>query len=156
LLNHLSSIADLENIQNWIVDRQQLTSETGSFIGGFEESYLTNDTNILSTYYALEALDVLDVMNLINSSAAAQFIVDCQAVDGAWGLVPGQATGELYYAALAFQSLRLLDESGTYGNLLLEEDPNNPSPFVIDWRVMFLVSFILVAAVIGFYSLRMD
>ncbi|MHA1480635.1 MAG: prenyltransferase/squalene oxidase repeat-containing protein [Candidatus Thorarchaeota archaeon] len=156
LLNSLSSISDLENIQNWIVDRQVMTLETGSFVGGFEESYLTNDTNILSTYYALEALDTLGVMNLINASAAAQFIVDCQAVDGAWGLVPGQSTGELYYAALAFQSLRLLDESGTYSNLLLEEDPNNPSPFFIDWRVLFVVAFILIAAVVGIYSLRLD
>ncbi len=156
LLNNLSSISDLENIQNWIVDRQETTLEAGSFVGGFEESYLTNDTNILSTYYALEALDTLGVMNLINSSAAAQFIVDCQAVDGSWGLVPGVSKGELYYAALAFQSLRLLDESGTYSDLLMEEDPNNPSPFFIDWRVMFLVTFILVAAIIGIYSLRMD
>ncbi|MHA1577049.1 MAG: prenyltransferase/squalene oxidase repeat-containing protein [Candidatus Thorarchaeota archaeon] len=156
IISSLSSISDLGNVQNWIVDRQMMDFASDAFIGGFEESYLTNDTNILSTYYALKALDTLGVMNLINASAAAQFIVDCQALDGSWGLVPDQTTGELYYAGVAVLSLRLLDGSGAYSNLLMEEDPNNPALFFIDWRVLFIVTFILVAAVIGFYSLRMD
>ncbi|MHA1637063.1 MAG: prenyltransferase/squalene oxidase repeat-containing protein [Candidatus Thorarchaeota archaeon] len=155
-INALTSITDLQAIQNWIVDRQITSSEDGQFIGGFEEGFSTEDTNLVSTYHAIQALDAIEGINSINKTAAARFIVDCQAADGSWGTVPGLATGQMYYAGIAVISLRLLDEAGTFIDLLLEEDPNNPSPFFIDWRVLFVVSFIVVAALIAVIALRMD
>ncbi len=149
--------SDQQAIENWILARQVKTSTSDEYVGGFTESILTNDTNLESTYFALQALNLVGGIDSVNASAAASFILDCQAADGAWGLTPGTDTGSLFYAALALQSLKVLDPTnGTYMNMLNQEDPNNPAPPLVDWRLLFVALFIVAAFVIAVVALRMD
>ncbi len=87
-LSELSQIPteEQQDIRNWILSLQDTDASDG-FVGGFQESVLTNDTNLMSTYHALEAIGVLGGMASLNASAVAQFIADCQANNGGWGIV---------------------------------------------------------------------
>ncbi len=156
ILGELSRIGDTSVIRNWILDRQVLDSDMEMLVGGFEEGNSTNDPNLKTTHAALEALELLTAMDNVNKSVAARFIVNCQAADGSWGNVPEQETGRLFYAGLAVDALRLLDESGTYTTLLFEEDPNNPAGPIIDWRLGLIIGIIIVAAVVGIIATRFD
>jgi prenyltransferase beta subunit len=147
---------DQQAIENWVLVRQVLTTTSDEYIGGFTESVLTNDTNLETTYFALQLLNLVGGIDSVNANAAANFILDCQAADGAWGIVPGTDTGSLFYAGLALQSLKVLDPAGSYINLLNQEDPNNPSPPLVDWRLLFIVIFIVAAFVIAILALRRD
>ncbi|MFW9846670.1 MAG: prenyltransferase/squalene oxidase repeat-containing protein, partial [Candidatus Thorarchaeota archaeon] len=70
------SITDHLDIIDWIVSRQ-VVDETATFVGGFEETLLSNDTNLESTYWALVALDMLGGIESVDADLAARFIVDC-------------------------------------------------------------------------------
>ncbi len=161
-LNQLSALSATEQqaMRNWIIERQVTESTAGEFVGGFAESLSTNDTNLESTYHALEALGVLGGLESIEDDLAAQFIVDCQAADGAWGNNPGLETGSLFYAGLALKSLSMLDAlnagSNTYRDMIYEADTNNPAPPLIDWRILFIAMLIVAALVIALVGLRMD
>jgi prenyltransferase beta subunit len=137
-----------------LVDRQVISSEYSVFVGGFEESILTNDTNVASTYWALRALDLLGGLASVDADLASRFIVDCQAADGSFALIPDADTGSLYYSSYAIKALSYLGTE--YENLMQEEDPNNPPPPLIDWRWGLILAIIVVAAVGGLYALRMD
>ncbi|MHA1935298.1 MAG: prenyltransferase/squalene oxidase repeat-containing protein [Candidatus Thorarchaeota archaeon] len=147
---------DLQSIQTWIIERQTTGNESAQFVGGFEEARFANDTNLLSTYHALQALDLLNAIPSIDVPAAAEFILNCQADDGAWGSVPDLSGGSLQNAAFAVEALRILDETGTYSVMLNEEDPNNPQPPLIDWRIIVIIGIVVIATVVAYVSLRMD
>ena len=148
-INRIQSSFD--QIQNWILDRQTFGLSSSEFDGGFEEGVYTNDTNLRSTYYALLSLDFFNAIGLVNDTAAGQFILNCQKEEG-WGSVPGTSVGDLPLIAEAVICLDILDMTSR----LYEEDPNNPAPVIIDWRGIFIIGFIIVAAVIGFISMRIE
>ena len=87
----------------------------------------------------------------MNDTAASKFILNCQKEEG-WGPVPGTSVGDLPLIAEAVICLDILDMTSR----LYEEDPNNPAPLIIDWRGIFIIGFIIVAAVIGLISMRME
>lgn len=147
------SITEHLAIIDWLVSRQ-VTDETATFVGGFEETLLANDTNIESTYWALTALDMLGGIESVDADLAVRFIVDCQAADGSWGTVPGFELGSLYFAFYAIKSLNNLGTQ--YMDLLNEEDPNNLPPPLIDWKWVFVIGLIIIAAVAGLIALRLD
>jgi prenyltransferase beta subunit len=148
------TIPNHQDIVDWILDRQVVSSEYNIFLGGFEESLLTNDTNLASTFWALRALDLLGGLASIDADMASRFIVDCQAADGSFALAPGADTGSLYYASFAVKALSYLGTE--HENLMQEEDPNNPPPPLIDWRWGLIIGIVVIAAVGGLYSVRMD
>ncbi|MHA1938546.1 MAG: prenyltransferase/squalene oxidase repeat-containing protein [Candidatus Thorarchaeota archaeon] len=148
------TIPNHQGIINWILSRQVISSQYNVFLGGFEESLLTNDTNLASTYWALQALDLLGGLASVDADLVSRFIVDCQAADSSFALIPGADTGSLYYASYAVKALSYLGTE--YENLMDEEDPNNPPPPLIDWRWGLIAGIIVIAAVGGLYSTRMD
>ncbi|MHA1907634.1 MAG: prenyltransferase/squalene oxidase repeat-containing protein [Candidatus Thorarchaeota archaeon] len=148
-------IEDRQAILDWVADLQDEDASDGG-VGGFAESVLTNDTNLLSTYHALEIYTLLGGLTNIDSDAAARFILDCQAADGSWATVAGLEVGTLFFAGLALDALRMLDISGTYVDMIYEEDPNNPGEPLVDWRLLFVAVFIVAALVIALIALRMD
>ncbi|MHA2071770.1 MAG: prenyltransferase/squalene oxidase repeat-containing protein [Candidatus Thorarchaeota archaeon] len=148
------TIPNHQGIVDWILERQVVSSEYNIFLGGFEESLLTNDTNLASTFWALRALDLLGGLASIDADMASRFIVDCQAADGSFALAPGADTGSLYYASFAVKALSYLGTE--HENLMQEEDPNNPPPPLIDWRWGLIIGIVVIAAVGGLYSVRMD
>ncbi|MFW9931859.1 MAG: prenyltransferase/squalene oxidase repeat-containing protein [Candidatus Thorarchaeota archaeon] len=158
-LNQLNALSPTEQqaMRNWIVERQVTTSGDQLDIGGFTESILTNDTNLESTFHALEILSLIGGIDSIDADLASRFIVDCQAHDGAWGNTPGIEEGSLFYAGLALKSLNLLDPiNHSYRNLMYEADPNNPAPPLIDWRILFIAVLIIAAMAVAVVALRMD
>ncbi|MFX0056134.1 MAG: prenyltransferase/squalene oxidase repeat-containing protein [Promethearchaeota archaeon] len=148
------TIPNRQGIIDWILQRQVISTSYNEFIGGFEEGLLTNDTNLASTYWALRTLDLLGSLASVDADLASRFIIDCQAVDGSFALVPGAETGSMYFSSYAVKSLSYL--GAQYEDLLLEEDPNNPPPPLIDWRWGLIIGIIVVAAVGGLYALRLD
>ncbi len=152
ILESLPASTVRQNILDWTLDRQVTSSLAGTLIGGFEESVSTNDTNIASTYWALEVLDTFGIVDQVDDEIAARFISDCQAADGSWGLVPGFEEGQLYFGYYAVRSLSILGQ----GDILLEEDPNNLPLPLFDWRMLLAVIVIVAAAAAGFVSVRMD
>jgi prenyltransferase beta subunit len=152
ILEALPTLSEIQSITDWVLARQVMSSDGGVLAGGFEESFKSNDTNIASTYWALEILDLFGRIDSIDDSLAAEFIVDSQAVDGSWGLVPGIEEGRLYYAHYAVRSLSLLGQL----DMLNEEDPNSPPPPLFDWKTALIIGIIAIAAVAGFMSVRMD
>jgi prenyltransferase beta subunit len=147
-------IPNPQGIIDWILQRQVSSTDSNAFIGGFEEGLLTNDTNLASTYWALRTLDLIGGLASIDADTASRFIVDCQAADGSFALVPGVDVGSMYISSYAVKSLSYL--GAQYEDMLLEEDPNNPPPPLIDWRWGFIVAIIGVAAIGGLYALRLD
>ncbi|MFW9888834.1 MAG: prenyltransferase/squalene oxidase repeat-containing protein [Candidatus Thorarchaeota archaeon] len=147
-------IPNSQGIIDWILQRQVISTDSNAFIGGFEEGLLTNDTNLGSTYWALRTLDLLGGMASVDADAASRFIVDCQAADGSFALVPGVEVGSMYLSSYAVKSLGYL--GAQYEDMLLEEDPNNPPPPLIDWRWGVIIGIIVAAAIGGLYALRLD
>lgn len=152
ILNALPSASDIQSITDWVLARQVESSEGGILVGGFEESLKSNDTSVAGTYWALEVLDLFGRTESVDGGLAARFILDSQAADGSWGLVPGIEEGRLYYAYYAVRSLSLLGQLDMLG----EEDPNSPPPPLFDWKTALIIGIIAVAAVGGFLSIRMD
>lgn len=152
ILEALPSPSEIQSITDWVLARQVVSSDDGVLVGGFEESFMSNDTNVASTYWALEVLDLFGRTESVDDSLAAKFILDSQSVDGTWGLVPGIEEGRLYYAYYAVRSLSLLGQL----DMLNEEDPNSPPPPLFDWKIALIIGIIVVAAVGGFLSIRMD
>jgi prenyltransferase beta subunit len=142
------------SIVNWLVDRQVSEADGLDDFGGFSEGILTNDTNLVSTYWALRALHVSGAIDAVNASSAAQFILDCQAEDGSWGIVPGVEVGLFDYAAMAVRSLRFLGDE--YSARLHEQFPHEAGVPLIDWRLLFIIVFLVAALIIALIALRMD
>ncbi len=158
-LNQLSALTATEqqNIRNWVIQRQVTESIAGEPTGGFTESILTNDTNLESTFHALEVLDLIGGIESIDADAAAQFIIDSQAADGTWGNVPGMEEGALFYAGLALKMLNMLDPvNHSYLELINTVDTSNPTEPLVDWRLLFIAALIIGAAMIGLVALRID
>jgi prenyltransferase beta subunit len=120
--------------------------------GGFEESLGTNDTNLVTTVYAVRGLQALNALSQCDQQSAAQFIAECQAADGSWGNVPELSAGTLANAGLAVQALGILG----YTSLLDQEDPNHVPSSLLDWRAVLVLGIILVAAVVACVALRAD
>jgi len=156
ILGELEAVANQGAIGNWIIERQVLNEEYQEFSGGFEEGYMTNDTNLVSTYWALETLQLLGRVGESEINQVADFIFNCQTDDGTWGNVPGMSSGSLYRTGLAFKALNIIDDDGTIMNRIYLEDPNNPSPPLIDWRILFVVVFFIGALIVGLLALRLD
>ncbi len=156
ILNALSQISDeIQDIVNWIGDLQVETPLSNQYVGGFTEGVNTNDTNIMSTYYALLALDALDAIDSqVNKSIAVDFILDCQSADGSWGFTPGREVGNTVNIGPAIRSLKLLGQNPNVP--LAVEDPNNPAPVLIDWRVVLVATLIIGVLVIAVLSVKMD
>ena len=152
ILNESSRVSSHYNeISEWILERQNSDPYLRRFNGGFEEGVITNDTNLETTYYALLALNKTGSLNLVNETSAARFILECQSIGG-WNPVPSESDGDLPLLAEAIVSLDLLEMT----SLLYEEDPSNPAPLIIDWRGIFIIGFLIMAAVIGFISMRIE
>ena len=152
LLDQLSSRPDLQGMKDWILARQLEEPLSGQFVGGFAEGINTNDTNLVSTYYAIRALDSLVAVDELNTTAAVGFILSCQANDGSWGFTPGLPAGAIASIQYAIESLGLLGQDPK--TALLTEDPNNPTPILLDWRLVFVVGFIAIALVLAVVSVR--
>jgi len=158
-INQLSVLSptDQQDIRNWIIDRQVTETDAEEYLGGFTESILTNDTNLESTYHALEIISLLGGLSTIDTDSAAGFVIDCQSADGAWGNAPGTLEGSLFYAGLALRTLNLLDPvDQSYRNMIYEVNPNVPLTPLIDWRVLFIAVLIISAMVVAILALRWD
>jgi len=151
ILGELPTIDDIQAIANWIKDRQIKESTSGEFIGGFQEGVGTNDTNLVSTYFAIQALNLLESMPE-DTSIMGEFIAGCQAVDGSWAAVPGLEEGDIVYMAYAARALTTINEA----SILNQEDPNNPAPPLIDWRILFIASLLVIGLVVAVFSVRSD
>ena len=154
ILGRRTSLPGLAAVNSWLLDRQVAESEGLEYFGGFTEGILTNDTNMISTYWALRVLNMGGVIDAVNVSSAAQFILDCQAEDGSWGIVPGQEVGLFDYAAMAVRSLRYLGDE--YSARLHEPFPFETDPLAVDWRLIFIIAFLIAALLIALIALRMD
>ncbi len=153
VLEETSQLGGLQPIVNWVTEKQTTTSDN-ELAGGFEEGILTNDTNLITTYWALVLLDTVNALAGVDEDSAARFIVNCQAENGGFALVPDATEGLLYTAYEAVRSLSILGEE--YRNLIHEGDPSNPNPVLIDWRLAVVLGIILVAAVLSIIALRYD
>ncbi|RDE11673.1 MAG: hypothetical protein C4K48_11040 [Candidatus Thorarchaeota archaeon] len=156
-LNYFQNVLSIPGLQaanSWILERQMLEADSPDFTGGFEEGNGTADANLVSTYYALKALELTGAFASVNESAVSDFILNCQAVDGSWGYVPGEEVGSLVYAG---QACELLNIVGDADNILASsQDPNVPSGFILDWRFFVVGGIIVVALVLAVVSLRWD
>ncbi|UCH04417.1 MAG: hypothetical protein JSW05_12760 [Candidatus Thorarchaeota archaeon] len=152
ILQALPAPSQIQSITDWVLAKQIVSSDGGVLVGGFEESFKSNDTNVASTYWALEVLDLFGRTESVDDELGARFLLDSQAVDGSWGLVPGIEKCRLYYAYYAVKSLSLLGHL----DMLNEEDPNSPPPPLFDWKTALIIGIIVMAAVGGFLSIRMD
>lgn len=155
-IDPLSSVPGAASVQSWLLDRQILDYPDSEYIGGFEESDSTDESNIVSSYYALSALDSLNAVSNINDTAAVSFILNCQATDGSWGNSPGFAEGSLLFAAYACQMLNMISPGSALSTLSSSLDPNTPGSVPIDWRGYVIVGIVVVAVLVALFTLRMD
>jgi prenyltransferase beta subunit len=155
-IDPLSAVPGAASLQSWLVDRQILEHQIPEFVGGFEEGNGTDDSNIVSTYFALRVLDMLNALSSINSTAAESFILYSQSADGSWGFVPGLNTGSLVYSAYACQILNMETFRGALTTLASSVDPNSEKATQFDWRVAVVLGIIVIAVVVSVYALRMD
>jgi prenyltransferase beta subunit len=156
ILDALPQISDdIQDIADWIGSLQVEQATSMQYVGGWTEGANTNDTNIMSTYYALLALNLLDAIDSqVNQSIAVDFILDCQATDGSWGFTPEREVGNIAYVGRAIRSLEMLDQN--LNQVLAVEDPNNPAPVLLDWRIVAVIAITVGAVVIAIVSVRMD
>ncbi|NWF95487.1 MAG: hypothetical protein HXY34_05055 [Candidatus Thorarchaeota archaeon] len=154
ILDKLNMLNNTQGIRDWLLARQVQTVSVGMHVGGFTEGVATNDTNLMSSYFALLGLDALNALELVNATGAIDFILDCQSADGSWGLVPQMTTGKIGNIGIAIKALKML-ESNVYG-LLLEQDPNHPAPSLVDWRVVVIVAVTATAVIAAVVSVRRD
>jgi len=152
-LDALPAAPAIQATKTWIMDRQDLDPDVTELTGGFEEGVLTNDTNLLSTYYALKAMDLLDAIEEVNETVT-QFVLNCQSLDGAWANAPGFKVGYVQFIANAMQCLTFLEEN--HLTVLSVEHPGTSSDPLVDWRLLFVVLFIVAAMIVGLIALRLD
>jgi len=152
-LDALPAASAIQATKSWIMDRQDLDPYLAELTGGFEEGVLTNDTNLLSTQYALKAMDLLDAIEEVNETVT-QFVLNCQSLDGAWANAPGFEVGYVQFIGNAMQCLTLLEEN--HLAVLSMEHPGTPSAPLVDWRLLFVVIFIIAAMIVGLIALRLD
>lgn len=154
IFQEVLTIPGLQAANDWILERQMLTADSPVYIGGFEEGNGTEDANFATTYYALNVLELTGAISAVDESAAIDFILRCQAVDGSWGNIPGMEEGSLMYSGQACELLNILSNAGTI--LAASEDPNSPGGIVLDWRVFVVGGILLVALVLAIVSVRTD
>lgn len=154
ILGELPTYPGLDAMKLWILDRQVTEASDPDFVGGFEESGQTGDTNIKTTYWAMKALDLLQGIDELNQTIAKDFILNCQSADGAWALVPGLETGDLVLASYAAECLAHIGNAQSI--LLSSVDPRSGDRFVVDWRALVIVGIIVVALLLAVLSIRMD
>jgi len=152
-LDAFPAATDVQATKTWIMDRQDLDPDVTELTGGFEEGVLTNDTNLLSTHYALKAMDLLNAIEEVDETVT-QFVLNCQTLDGAWANAPGFEIGYVQFIATAMQCLTLLEEN--HLTVLSMEHPGTPSVPLVDWRLLFVVLFIIAAMIVGLIALRLD
>jgi prenyltransferase beta subunit len=150
------TIPGLQASNNWIIERQLFDADSPDFNGGFEEGNGTLDANFVTTYYALKALNVTGALSAINETAVIDFILNCQAVDGSWGYIPGEEEGSLVYAGQACEALNMVRDGDAAAILAAAQDPNTPGGFFLDWRLFVVGGILLVALVLAIVNLRMD
>lgn len=154
ILDELQTYPDLDQMKNWILDRQVTQAPEPEFVGGFEETNSTEDPNLKTTYWAMKTLSLLEGTEELNQSIAQSFILNCQSNDGAWGNIPGQETGDLVFASYAVESLNYL---GNARNILASAVyPGSGGGFGFDWRVGIIVGILGAALVLAILSVRMD
>lgn len=154
LLPSVSTIPDRQVTTDWILERQLLTSDASDFIGGFEEGVDTGDANFVSTYFAIKALSRTGGIASVNTSAAIDFILNCQVEDGSWASIPGTTTGNLVYAGQACELLNILGDASSI--LSSSVDPYSPGGIVLDWRVFVVIGIVVVALIVAIVAVRMD
>ncbi|MCK4279282.1 MAG: hypothetical protein KAW94_01770 [Candidatus Thorarchaeota archaeon] len=152
-LDALPAASAIQATKTWIMNRQDLNPSIVELTGGFEEGVLTNDTNLLSTYYALKTMDLLDAIEEVNETVT-QFVMNCQSLDGAWANAPGFEVGFVQFISNAMQCLTLLEEN--HLTLLSMAHPGTPSAPLVDWRLLFVVLFMVAAIIVGIVALRLD
>jgi hypothetical protein len=156
IIQEVLTIPGIQVANEWILDKQMLIADSSDFIGGFEEGNGTEDANFVTTYYALKVLKLTGAISAINKSAVIDFIVNCQAVDGSWGNIPGLEVGSLVYSGQACELLNILDNGNAGVVLASSQDPNTPSGFYLDWRFFVVGGILLLALVLAIVSVRMD
>ncbi|TFF83758.1 hypothetical protein EU524_01935 [Candidatus Thorarchaeota archaeon] len=154
ILDELATYPGLDAVKLWILDRQVTDTPDPDFLGGFEETTLTEDPNLQTTYWAMKGLDLLQGVEELNETIVQDFILSCQSADGAWALVPGIETGNLVYASYAAECLDYLGNARAI--LSSSVDPETGGGFVVDWRALVIVGIIIVALVLALLSIRMD
>ncbi|TFG32419.1 hypothetical protein EU527_10080 [Candidatus Thorarchaeota archaeon] len=154
LLPSISTVPGLQTATEWVLARQVESSDDPDFLGGFEEGVGTNDPNFISTYYALKVLDHTGGIVSVNSSAAINFILNCQVEGGAWGFIPGASSGNLVYAGQACELLNMLGNAASI--LSSSVDPYAPGGIVLDWRIFVIIGVLVVALVVAVIAVRMD
>jgi prenyltransferase beta subunit len=154
IFQNVLTIPGLQISNNWIVERQVFDADSPEFNGGFEEGNGTLDANFVTTYYALKVLNATGALSAINETAVIDFILNCQAVDGSWGYIPGQEEGSLVYAGQACEVLNMFGDAAII--LASAQDPNTPSGIILDWRVFVVGGILLIALVLAIVNLRMD
>lgn len=148
------SIPGLQSANDWILERQMFEAGSIDFIGGFEEGNGTADANFVSTYYALKALELTGAISAVNETAVIDFVLNCQAVDGSWGYIPGLNVGSLMYTGQACELLNLIGNALSF--LASSLDPNSPSGWILDWRFFVAGGILIVALALAIVSLRTD
>ncbi|MDH4212541.1 MAG: hypothetical protein OEV85_01365 [Candidatus Thorarchaeota archaeon] len=156
IFQQVLTIPGIQDTNEWILERQLLSPESNDFIGGFEEGNGTEDANFATTYYALNVLEQTGAISSVNKTAVIDFILNCQAVDGSWGNIPGMEEGTLVHSGQACELLNILDSDGAAVILASSQDPNTPSGFYMDWRFFVVGGILLVALVLAIVSIRMD
>lgn len=154
IFQEVPTIPNLQAVNGWVLERQMLAGDSPDYIGGFEEGNGTEDANLATTYYALKMLTLTGTISAVNETAAIDFILRCQAVDGSWGNIPGMDKGTLVYSGQACELLNIFDSARTI--LASSEDPNSPGGIVLDWRIFVVGGILLVALVLAIVSVRMD
>ena len=154
IFQEVPTIPGIQVVNDWVLARQLHAGDTSDYIGGFEEGNGTEDANFATTYYALKMLELTGAISAVNESAAIDFILHCQAVDGSWGSIPGMDEGTLVYSGQACELLNILDSARTI--LASSEDPNSPGGIILDWRIFVVGGILLIALVLAIISIRMD
>ncbi|MFX1605275.1 MAG: prenyltransferase/squalene oxidase repeat-containing protein [Promethearchaeota archaeon] len=151
-----AAVPNAGTLQSWLTSRQVLDYEDPTMIGGFEETDGTDDSNIRSTYFAVSALEILNAVSTINTTAAENFVLNCQSEDGSFGFIPGLSTGILVYSGYACEILNMPGFNGAFESLSSSTDPYSTSNTGIEWRLYVVVGIIVLAAVLAVLSVRHD
>jgi prenyltransferase beta subunit len=154
LLPSVSTVSGLQTATNWVLARQVIDEDLGLFSGGFEEGLNTGDPNFESTYYALKLLEFSGGLVSVNETEVIDFILNCQAEDGAFAFIPEADTGNLVYAGQACELLNLFGNAASI--LASSEDPYSVGGFALDWRYLVVAGIIIVAFVLAIISVKSD
>ncbi len=89
--------------------------------GGYKQSFFTEESDVVSTYYALSSLQTLG-LPLINEVETFNYILDCLNPDGGFGLQPGENyTSEFKAGWAVANSLEILMNYGSLNDYNISE-----------------------------------